>query len=158
MAETSRRRPCRLVPPPCACLVVLGVLAPGLLVLPGPGAAQDGAGGTAPRPSFRVKIEDDKPTVIESALPLDSTTKHIAIQHAGSMNIRLTVDKKTMHLGFIGTTLQIDGQVTQVGAVKSAPLPAQPGGRPRDGQMAVGVLRDVQITQTVEAVPTRPEV
>jgi hypothetical protein len=134
----------------------------GLLALAAPGAAQYDK-TSAPRPPVRVKIEDDKPVVIESALPLDDKRKHMQITHGPNLFIRLRVDNKTMHLGYISTALNVDGRALSVGPpgrmeAANRELPRGPGGKVRDGRMSVFVVDDLRVTQTVEVVPTRPEV
>ncbi len=132
-------------------------LPPALLLLVPLALADAGA----PRPAVQVKIQDEKPVVVEQVLPLDPV-KHINVQHGGAMNTRLTVDNKTLHLGFIYTVFHIDGQIVPVGQapgrleINNAPLPRRPGGKARDGNMSVFVYKNLRLTQTVEVVPTKP--
>jgi hypothetical protein len=132
----------------------LALLLCGVLLAATPSTAQ---------PPVRVTIKDDKPVVVEAAAPVDPT-RHINIQYGGNMYIRLTVDNKTMHLGYIYTAFHIDGQVTQPGGgpgrieANNLPLPRKPGARQRDGTYTVWTYNGLRITQTVEVVPSKPAV
>jgi hypothetical protein len=80
-------------------------------------------------------------------------------QMHGNLNYTLRVDNRTMHLGWINTTLHLDGQVLQGGAGRAEALnqalPKRPGGRVRDGVMSVYNYGKLRITQVLEVVPTR---
>jgi len=109
----------------------------------------------------KVEIRDEKPIAVETVLPLDPT-RYILQQPQGNMMVRLTVENRTLHLGFIQTTLKVDGQVLFPGAngrfdYQNRPLPKRPGGKERIGFETMYVHNpNIHIRQVVETVPTKP--
>jgi hypothetical protein len=126
----------------------------GLLVA---GAAlSSGQEGEAPKPAVLVKIQDEKPTIVEMDLPVDPV-KHITYQAAGNMGIVLRVENKTMHLGNIYTNVKIGEQVTLPNAIRqNMRLPKRSDGKERDGIMGIYEQGKIRITQTLEVTPTKP--
>jgi hypothetical protein len=116
--------------------------------------------GQEPRPAVRVKIHDEKATVVEPVLPIDPTQR-IQYQPAGNLNVQIRdAMNRTLHLSHY-TILQVDGQFVFPGnggqfEVNNGPLPKTSGGKARKGFMSIWKLNDLRITMTAEVVPTRP--
>jgi hypothetical protein len=117
----------------------------------------------APRSPVVVKIQDDKPTVVdsESSAPVDPVQR-IRFMGQQNLNINLSGEKgQTLHLSHF-PALNIDGQFVSplMGGgryeVTNAKLPKTPGGKDRVGFMTVFVQGDLRLTQTIELVPTKP--
>ncbi len=114
----------------------------------------------AKRP-VQVKIQDDKPVIALPVLAVDPVPR-VQYNVQQNMMVNVQVDRKTMHLGYIQTLFHVDGQVIYPGnppgrmVLQNAPLPKKPGGRERPGVMSVYEINNVQITQTIEPVATRP--
>jgi hypothetical protein len=116
------------------------------------------------RPPVRVTIRDDKPVVVEVALPIEPVQR-ITYHFAGQpMAFGLLVDGKRINYqtpGGIQTTFKIDERIIQPGLapgrleVNRAPLPPHLG-KKRIGEQAVYVFENVRFTQTVEVVPGKP--
>jgi hypothetical protein len=141
------------------CGGVLGLALAGAILAPAPGDAQGGKDG-GPAGPVKVTVRDDKPVVVEPTLPVEDR-RRINYQLDGNSNYRLTVDNKTMHLGFIYNGWHFDGQVFHgnlPGRVeaRNQPLPVKPGARKREGVLSVCVYNNVRVTQTLEVVATKP--
>jgi hypothetical protein len=115
----------------------------------------------------QVKITEDKATQFDTVMPLDPT-KRIQYQAQPGLGVRLTHEGKTLHLGYIYTFFQIDGQVHYVGndgrvvfnrngGIGGKKLPKTPGGKERDGFMQEYNQGRLKITQMVEVVPCKAE-
>lgn len=115
-----------------------------------------GSAGQVKNGPVKVRIQDEKPTVVEVALPLDPK-KYVQYQAAGP-GVVIRVENKTMHLGSINPTFKIDEQVVFPGQVviQNQRLPKTASGKERDGIMSVYALGKIRITQTIEVVPSKP--
>src|SRR5439155_13861953 len=108
----------------------------------------------------KVTIQDEKPIVVETVVPVEPQ-QHAVVNGQQNFMVSLRVDNKTMHLGTIQTVLKIDGQLHQPGnfpgrtLVQNQALPREPGKKNRIGFMSVYEQNKVQITQTVEVIPTK---
>jgi hypothetical protein len=130
--------------------MVVVVMAVGCLAL--------GAAGEASRRAVKVKIEDEKPVVVEAVLPVDPTPRIRYTPTQLAVQVR-TEQNQTLHLSNT-TLLNIDGQVTQAGVggrfeKLNQQLPKTAGGRTRQGQLSVYVQGDLRITMTSELTPTK---
>src|SRR5688572_2419866 len=117
---------------------------------------------SAGQPSARavkVTIEDDKPVVVEAALPVDPTPR---IRYTAA-NIGAQIrdeQNRTLHLSHF-PILNIDGRIMQPGAMggrfekTNQPLPATTGGKQRQGFLSSFVFEDLRITLTAELVPSK---
>ena len=121
-----------------------------------------------PRGPVVVKIQDDKPTVIESGStgPLDPVQRIRIMPQMPQQPLNINIS------GEQGQTLQlshfpafnIDGQfVSPLNALGggriemlNGKLPKTPTGKDRVGYMTVYVRGDLRLTLTVEATPTKP--
>src|SRR5438128_1378864 len=63
-----------------------------------------------PKPPVKVTIQDDKPMVVETVVPVEPQ-QHAVVNGQPNFMVSLRVDNKTMHLGTIQTVLKIDGQL-----------------------------------------------
>jgi hypothetical protein len=114
----------------------------------------------ASTPPVVVKIQDEKPVVLEAVVPVDPTN-HVQLQSFGNMMTAVRVDNQTLHLGAIQTTFKIDDQIIFPGAglgrvnLNNQPLGKGKSGKPRIGTRSVFEFGKVTITQEVEVVPTR---
>jgi hypothetical protein len=122
------------------------------------GAFQAGAGQPEAR-RVKVTIADEKPVVIEAALPVDPTPR---IRYTAS-NIGAQVrdeQNRTLHLSHF-PILNIDGRIMQPGAMggrfekSNQPLPPTAGGKKRQGFTSSFVFEDIRVTLTAELAPTK---
>ena len=132
----------------CVCVAVTGFLVVG-----------GGTGESGPN-SVKVTIQDEKPVVVETVLPIDPTPRIRFTPSPLGAQVR-TEQNQSLHLSNI-TILKIDDQVMQVGAgggrfeKQNQPLPKTSGGRSRQGVLSVFIQGDLRITTTVELAPTKP--
>ncbi len=120
-----------------------------------------GIAATAEPGASRVKvtIQDEKPVVVETALPVDPTPRvrfNVAMLTA---QIR-TEQNQQLHLSHF-PVLNIDGRVLQAGQggrfeKNNAALPRTPGGKQRSGFTTVYVIDDIRITMVAELAATKP--
>lgn len=119
--------------------------------------------GTARK--VKVKIRDEKPVIVERVLPIDPNP-HITLRWGSTMNFSPFVDNKRLIFsaqGGIITRFKIDNRIVSPGTapgritVNRAALPQRPGRRRRQGWKTVYVYGNIEITQIVELVPTRPK-
>lgn len=114
----------------------------------------------AAKPRVKVTIQDEKPTVVETVVPVEPQ-QHAVVTGQPNFMVTLRVDGKTMHLGVIQTVLKFDGQLHQQGnfpgrmLVQNQPLPRGENKKNRIGFMSVYEQNKVQISQTVEVIPTK---
>lgn len=131
-----------------------------LFALASPG--RPGDAGKSPRRPVVVKIEDEKPVVVEADHGPVDNVQRINYQPAGPMNVRIATEQgQNLHLSHF-PTMSIDGQIRQgfnAGIVQAVnmPLPKVPGGRERRGYTSTWTAEDLRWTMTVEVVPTKPE-
>jgi hypothetical protein len=120
------------------------------------GGSQEPAG---PAP-VKVKIQDEKPVIIESSAPVDPV-QHVQVNGQGNMFIQVRVDNQTLHLGVIQTTFHIDGQIMFPGnppgriVVQNQPLAKSKSGKDRKGFRSVYEIGKLTISQEVEPVATK---
>jgi hypothetical protein len=128
-------------------------------------SGQDGGAG-----AYKVTINDDKPVVVESAVPIDPT-KRINFNPQG-LTAQITDEQnRTLHLSHF-PTIMVDGQMFQVGGFGGAggnapggrfekqnqPLGKSPGGKMRQGFTTVFVHdNNLRVTFTCEVVPTKAQ-
>lgn len=107
-----------------------------------------------------VKIQDEKPVIVEQVLPV-AGVPIVQYQTQPNMMVNVRVNNQTLHLGFIQTMFHVDGQVVYPGnppgrmVLQNTPLP-QKGGKPKPGFMSIYEVNNVRITQTIQPVPTKP--
>lgn len=113
-----------------------------------------------PKPPVQVKIQDETPVAADVIMPIDPQ-QHVQLNNQGNMLVNIKVDNQNMHLGYIQTVFQIDGQVMYAGnppgrmTVFNQPLPNTKDGKPRTGTMSAYEVGKLTITQEVEVVATR---
>ncbi len=111
----------------------------------------------------RVKIEDEKPQVVEATVSIDPV-KHVECTMATTattsktMALRVSVEGVPLHSGYVYTHLKI-GDNFPMGMLQMetdhADLPATASGAKRDGFLRIGSVAGIRITQMVEVVATR---
>jgi hypothetical protein len=112
------------------------------------------------KPPVQVKIQDEKPVVVEAVLPIDPT-QHVQLINQANMLVMIRVDNQNLHLGYLQTTFHIDGQIMFAGnppgrmVIQNQALPNAKDGKPREGRMSVYELGKLSITQEVEPVVTK---
>ena len=120
--------------------------------------------GQEPSARFKVTIKDGKAVIGEATLPLDPTPRIVSM-HTGSNAFGLTVEGKRITCspqGSIWSCIMVDGQINNPfnmfdGKTRRAgPLPASPTGRKRIGVETTWTHNGIQVTQTVETVPSKP--
>jgi hypothetical protein len=137
-------------------LMILGVALVAGLGITLPTVAQEKTQGPV-----KVTIKDEKPIIVEEAVVAVDPTIHAQVFGQGNMMLNIRVDNKMMHLGSIQTVLKVDNQILQIGQfpgrmlVQNQPLPQKPGKRQRVGFQSVYEIHKIQVTQTVEVVPTK---
>src|SRR5262245_24417858 len=110
--------------------------------------------GDSPSSKVKVTIQDEKPVVVEAALPVDPTPRVRYSASGLSAQIR-TEQNQSLHLSHF-PMLNIDGRAMQPGQMggqflkNNAFLPNTPGGRKRQGFQTVFVIDDLRITLTAE--------
>ena len=120
---------------------------------------------------YRITIKDDKPVVVEVALPIDPTQR-IRYQPQGLTAMVNAEQGQTLHLSHF-PTLNIDGQMVQVGGFGGVGVPPgrggrfekqdQPLGKSAGGKMRQGFQtvylhnKDLRVTFTCEVVPTKAQ-
>jgi hypothetical protein len=115
--------------------------------------------GDSPSSKVKVTIQDEKPVVVEAALPIDPTPRVRYSASGLSAQIR-TEQNQNLHLSHF-PMLNIDGRAMQPGQMggrfekNNAFLPNTPGGRKRQGFQTVFVIDDLRITLTAELAPTK---
>lgn len=104
----------------------------------------------------KVQIQDEKPTIFEPVAPVDAA-RRIDYHAQPNMGVRLMVEGKTLHLGYIYTFLKIDERVAVASRAEMAkvPLANTPGGKLRDGYQSKHSIDKIHIVQTVEVVATK---
>lgn len=121
-------------------------------------AAVASAGDPARAP-VKVTIQDEKPVVVEAALPVDPTPR-VRYTAAGLGAQFRTEQNQQLHLSQY-TLLNIDGRVMQPGQMggrfekNNAVLPKTAGGKVRQGFQTVFVFDDLRITMTAELAATK---
>lgn len=121
------------------------------------GFAQGPATKTGP---VQVKIQDEKPIVVEPVLPV-AAVPIVQYQTQPNMMVNVRVNNQTLHLGFIQTMFHVDGNVIYPGnqpgrmVLQNAPLPLK-GGKRKPGFMSIYEINNVRITQTIQPVPSKP--
>jgi hypothetical protein len=119
------------------------------------------------QPAYKVTIKDDKPVVIESAVPVDP---QLRIRYAPQgLGVQINEENGgTLHLSHF-PTLNVDGQIQQVGGFggfnnmpgggrfekQNQALGRTPGGKLRHGFTTIYTQNDLRITMVAEAVPTK---
>ena len=115
------------------------------------------------RAPFVVKIQDDKPVVVEAELPVDPVQR---IRFGTQQNLYLNISDeqgRQLHLSHF-PALNIDGQFLspQNGGgrmeMNNVKLGKTPGGKDRVGFMNVWSSGELRLIQTVELVPTKSAV
>jgi hypothetical protein len=112
------------------------------------------------KPRVKVTIQDEKPTVVETVVPV-APQQHAVVTGQPNFMLNLRVDGKTMHLGVIQTVLKFDGRLHQQGnfpgrmLVQNQPLPRGENKKNRIGFMSLYEQNKVQISQMVEVIPTK---
>jgi hypothetical protein len=141
--------------PTTPCRVIVGAFLTALCLWCG--AAHT---GEKSRPAVKVTIRDEKPVVIESALPFDPTPR-IRFTPSNLIAQIQSEQGQQLHLSHF-PVLNIDGRVMQPGQqggrfekVNQA-LPKTAGGKERRGFMSVFTIDELRITLTAELVPTKP--
>jgi hypothetical protein len=129
-------------------LILIGKLA-GLAATAEPGASR-----------VKVTIQDEKPVVVETALPVDPTPRVRYNVAMLSAQIR-TEQNQQLHLSHF-PVLNLDGRILpqiqiQGGRFEknNVALPGTPGGKARQGFMSVYVIEDLRITFVAELVATK---
>jgi hypothetical protein len=118
------------------------------------------SGGERNRTPVKITIQDEKPVVVETILPIDPTPR--IRYNAGALTAQIrTEQNQSLHLSNT-TILKIDDQVMQAGAgggqvFANQPLPKSPGGRVRQGFTSVYKQGDLRITMIAELSPTKPQ-
>jgi hypothetical protein len=121
-----------------------------------------GAGhtGEKARRPVKVTIQDEKPVVVETALPFDATPR-IRYTPANLIAQIQSEQGQQLHLSHF-PVINIDGRVMQPGQqggrfekVNQA-LPKSATGKVRRGFTSVFFIDDLRITLTAELVPTKP--
>ncbi len=113
-----------------------------------------------PRSTVKVTIQDEKPVVVEAALPVDPTPRVRYTALGLGAQIR-TEQNQQLHLSHF-PLLNIDGRVMQPGQMggkfekNNAFLPKTAGGRVRQGFQSVFVIDELRITMTAELAATKP--
>ncbi|MCI0366586.1 MAG: hypothetical protein L0219_22205 [Phycisphaerales bacterium] len=105
-----------------------------------------------------VKIHEPKTEITEVILPVDPNPR-IQINGVTQMNFGLMVDNTKWLCcgqGAIRTNFKIDGQVVYPNNNPQQALPPGPFNKKRIGHQVVFQLNNVNITQTVEVVPSKP--
>ena len=108
-----------------------------------------------------VKIDDEKPGPLEAVMPIDPVSHVQVNNNVGNMLVMVRVDNQNLHLGYLQTMFQIDGQMVFAGnppgqmTVQNAALPMSKDGKQRNGTLAVYQIGKLTITQEREVVPTR---
>ena len=116
--------------------------------------------GEPMRPAVKVTIQDEKPVVVEAALPVDPTPR-IRYSAAGLGAQIRTEQNQQLHLSHF-PLLNIDGRVMQPGQFggrfekNNAILPKTAGGKTRQGFTSVFVIDDLRITMTAELAAIKP--
>jgi len=118
-------------------------------------AATAGERGKKP---VKVTVEDEKPIVVETVLPIDPTPRIRYTPSPLGAQIR-TANNQNLHLGN-STWIKVDNQVMQAGTggrleKANQPLPRTPGGKQRQGHQSVFIYGDLRITSIVELVPCK---
>lgn len=153
--HSSGGKPARLGALRRTALLVVGVVAVGIGVA---SSAQE----PQPNPPVQVKIQDEKPTVVEveSGGPIDPV-QHVALQPQGNMMVVVRVDNQTLHLGAIQTLFKIDNQIMYPGnppgvmRVFNQRLTKGKGTNQRVGYRSVYEVGKLVVTQEVEVVATK---
>lgn len=119
---------------------------------------QSGAGASRP---VKVAIQDEKPVIVEAAMPVDPTPRvRFTVQQLGAQ-IR-TEQNQQLHLSHF-PMLNIDGRAMQPGQFGgrfekiNAPLPNTAGGKARQGSQSIFVVDDLRITMTAELAATKAD-
>ncbi len=116
------------------------------------------ASAQTPKAPAVVKFFEPRIDVVETdSAPIDPTFR-VMLRMTGGMAYGLNAEnvRLTFSAGSARTTFKIDGQLVHPSAGPVA-LPARtPQGKARHGYQTVHKSGDLTITQTIEAVPTRP--
>jgi hypothetical protein len=129
------------------------------VLLAGAWGLSSGSAGQPEARRVKVTIQDEKPVIVEAALPVDPTPR---IRYTPS-NIGAQVrdeQNRTLHLSHF-PLLNIDGRVMQPGQMGgrfekvNQPLPKTTGGKQRQGFMSSFIFEDLRITLMAELAPTK---
>src|SRR5262249_6469922 len=107
----------------------------------------------------KVKIEDEKPTVLEGVGSGIDPQQRLQIQGQGNMYLNL--QRENQRLGFLQTNFHVDGNVLFPGnppgrmISNNQPLPAGKNRKPRIGFWSAYEIGKLIITQEVEVVPSK---
>jgi hypothetical protein len=112
------------------------------------------------KPPVQVTIRDEKPVNTEVVMPIDPA-QHVQLQMAGNMLVMVRVDNMNLHLGYLQTVFQIDGNIVYPGnppgrmTAFNQPLPKTKDGKARVGGVSIYETGKLKITQEIEVVPTK---
>jgi hypothetical protein len=111
--------------------------------------------------AVKVTIEDEKPTVVEAALPVDPTPR-VRYTPSSKMNLRIRDQQnRTLHLSHF-PVLKIDEQVLRSTAAglrfekNNLAFNKKAAGRMRQGHESVLVYNDLRLTMVAEVAVARP--
>lgn len=120
------------------------------------------AGDPPAAPQYKVEIKDGATALQEMLLPIDPVVR-VNPQHSGNIYFGITVDGKRITcspMGSIWPAAMIDGQVHNPvnggQPLAMRPLPKTATGKERRGFLATWQTANLQFTQTVEVIPSKP--
>jgi hypothetical protein len=133
---------------PAACVVLL--------------ALAIAASGFGQEPAFKITVKDGNQSVGDILTPVDPQLR-IQAQHSNNIYFGLTLDGKRITCspqGSIWPAIRVDGTVMnpafQGGVMQPKALGPDRHGKPRPGFAFVWRTGDLECTQTVEVVPSKP--